>query len=150
MGRLFPFVPQLRTFTPRNLSQSPRNGISAAPFVVNSAFALELYLKALSMVHGREQRGHDLVKLFDNLPGSALAAILAQLATASVNSVWNCGVSTQQQVRSVLDELRSVFVDWRYLYEKDRAKSVAFRSLIFVTELLHKTCQGNPKINPPA
>ena len=55
----------------RDLTRVPRNGLSAAPFVVNSAFAIELYLKTLGQLHGAELRGHDLLKLFDALPSAS-------------------------------------------------------------------------------
>jgi len=35
-----------------------------APFVVNMAFSLELYLKTIALQHGKKLHGHELTKLF--------------------------------------------------------------------------------------
>jgi hypothetical protein len=61
----------------RDLATKPWNGMSVAPFVVNAAFALELYLKTLSILQGNELRGHDLLELFDALPHGAHKALSA-------------------------------------------------------------------------
>lgn len=53
----------------RDLTQEPRNLASLSPFVVNGALAVELYLKALAQLHDMSLRGHDLLRLFDALPG---------------------------------------------------------------------------------
>jgi hypothetical protein len=55
-----------------DLLTAPRNGFSVAPFVVNSTFSIELYLKTLSMMHNKVLRGHELLNLFDSLPTEAL------------------------------------------------------------------------------
>jgi hypothetical protein len=44
----------------RDLIKVPKNGLSVAPFVVNGAFAIELYLKTLGRLHDVDMRGHDL------------------------------------------------------------------------------------------
>lgn len=54
----------------------------SVPYVANTAFCLELYLKALSLRHGNEQRGHDLLKLYDRLPQAAKQAISSNIADA--------------------------------------------------------------------
>ena len=55
----------------RDLKKIPRNGLSIAPFVVNSAFSIEVYLKTLGEIHGQSVRGHKLIDLYDNLPAAA-------------------------------------------------------------------------------
>ena len=40
----------------KNLRRRPRNGFSTVPFVVNAAFSIELYLKALAQKHGKALR----------------------------------------------------------------------------------------------
>ena len=51
-----------------DLLKAPRNGYSAVPFVVNSVFSIELYLKTLAQAHKKSLKGHELLKLFDALP----------------------------------------------------------------------------------
>ena len=47
-----------------DLLKAPRNGLSIAPFVVNSAFAIELYLKTLHELKGTNPgKEHHLLKL---------------------------------------------------------------------------------------
>jgi hypothetical protein len=68
----------------RDLATVPaKNGISAVPFVVNAAFALELYLKTLGHLFGRAQRGHDLLGLFDALPPEGHEVLRQNLPKAS-------------------------------------------------------------------
>jgi hypothetical protein len=100
----------------RDLTTTPANGMGVAPFVVNSAFALELYLKAIGQLHGRAMRGHDLLDLFDGLPPDAKNALHQNFA----KSEWQCGIVELAEFRMVLEDLRSTFVHWRYLYEENR------------------------------
>jgi hypothetical protein len=98
----------------RDLTATPRNSMSVAPFVVNSAFALELYLKTVGQLHGRTMRGHDLLDLFDDLPLDAQNALHQNFA----KSEWQCGIVELAEFRMVLEEMRSAFVDWRYLHDR--------------------------------
>ncbi|KWO59950.1 hypothetical protein [Burkholderia territorii] len=120
----------------RDLANVPRNGLSAAPFVVNIAFAIELYLKTLGQVHGATLKGHDLLKLFDALPAAAHAAIDAAAPAATAQSV----LDGQPTVRECLAQLNGVFVEWRYLYEKSDSKEVKIQHAIFVGRVLHDAC----------
>ncbi len=98
----------------RDLTTVPRNGLSAAPFVVNSAFAIELYLKTLGQLHGTRLIGHDLLALFDALPAEACTALQQNFSKSS----WQCGINTMAEYRKTIAEMRGAFVEWRYLYEK--------------------------------
>ncbi len=121
----------------KDLPSVPRNGVSAIPFVVNSAFAIELYLKTLGQLHNAPSRGHDLLDLFDKLPGPARAAIEKHLSLAK----WQCGIATLEEYRKSIEELRGAFVDWRYLYESQNVNSIKFQPMIFAMEVLHETCK---------
>ena len=61
----------------KDLTKAPRNGLSLAPFVVNSAFSIELYLKTLHELGGTPVRGHELLKLYDSLPDPTRQAIFS-------------------------------------------------------------------------
>ncbi|WP_186260166.1 hypothetical protein [Burkholderia gladioli] len=95
----------------RDLRNAPRNGLSAAPFVVNIAFAIEIYLKTLSQIHGASLNGHDLLKLFNALPVAARAAIDAVAPAARAQYV----LDGRPTVEDCLGQLNGVFVEWRYL-----------------------------------
>jgi hypothetical protein len=101
----------------RDLTTVPRNGMSVAPFVVNSAFAIELYLKTLGQLHGATLRGHDLLKLFDHLPAAARDALLPHFAASQTQ----CGIATLADYRNALEGMRDAFVEWRYLFAKQSA-----------------------------
>ena len=122
----------------RDLTKTPRNGLSVAPFVVNSAFALEIYLKTLGELHSARLRGHDLLELFDALPQEAHRALQQNFGKCK----WQCGIAEMPDFRKALADMRHAFVEWRYLYEKERSSEVRFAPVIFVLEALHETCKA--------
>jgi hypothetical protein len=127
----------------RDLAAVPRNGVIVVPFVVNAAFALELYLKTLALLHGDDLRGHDLLELFDALPTAAHQALLSNFA----KSKWPFGITELVVFRAEIERLRHSFVEWRYLHEKSRAGEIRFGELIFVMEVLHETCRADTRLN---
>jgi len=127
----------------RDLTTKPTNGLSIAPFVVNAAFALELYLKALGHLFNKQMRGHDLLKLFDALPSEAHQALHEHFK----NAKWECDITDMIGFRKALQDLRGAFVDWRYLHERVSPRAeIHFASMIFVMEVLHETCRAHEKI----
>ena len=128
----------------RDLTTVPRNGLSVAPFVVNSAFALELYLKTLGQLYNKQMRGHDLLDLFDALPLEAHQALQRNF----VKSTWQCGITELADFRKTLEDMRRAFVEWRYLHETGRAGEIRFAPMIFVMEVLHEVCRASDKVRP--
>jgi len=120
----------------RDLKSAPRNGFSVAPFVVNSALSLELYLKTLAQMHsGPAAHRHKLVKLFDALPAQARETIKASVAK------WgDRHVADVAGVRSVLSDLNNAFVEWRYCYELERTNAVRIGATITAMKVLHEVC----------
>jgi HEPN domain-containing protein len=127
-----------------DLADVPRNGMSVVPFVVNSAFALELYLKALSLLYGTELRGHDLLDLFDALPAEAKEALRQNFG----KTAWPCGITEIAAFRAEIERVRHAFVEWRYLHERNRASEIRFVELIFVMNVLHDTCRTDRRLAP--
>jgi hypothetical protein len=129
----------------RELSGEPsvRKGLSVAPFVVNAAFALELYLKTLGHIYNKPLRGHDLLKLFDGLPPDCHQA----LRQGFVKSEWQCGITEIGDFRKAIEDMRSAFIEWRYLHEEGRARVIHFRPMIFVMEVLHEACRASGKVH---
>lgn len=126
----------------RDLVTVPKNGMSVAPFVVNAVFALELYLKALGRLYGTSLHGHDLLKLFDDLPLESHDALRQNFGRAQ----WQCGIADMTEFRKALADLSKAFIEWRYLHE-GRAGEIQFGPLIFVMEVAHETCRANAKLN---
>lgn len=93
----------------------PQGAGYVAPFSMIAAFALELHIKALGAKHGKTLRGHELAKLFDALPTSALDAIGRHAVRMKAKHEIEHGVD----FRDCLVRLNDAFVTWRYSFEFD-------------------------------
>jgi hypothetical protein len=139
-NQAFAFANTSATLYERDLRRPPRKGISAAPFVVNAAFGIELYLKALGQKHGVSIRGHELLKLHNALPSKALAEIEAVIPRCAANRA----LGQSPNFIAYLENLNDTFVEWRYLYELERTGPVHIEPIIFVMEVLHEACRLPP------
>lgn len=126
----------------KDLKKVPRNGLSVAPFVVNCAFSLELYLKTLAQIHGASLKGHKLVELYDSLPLEAHKAIEA--AIPGLEKKWK--LEGNIVFRDYISELNNGFVEWRYCYEVGKTNMVRIEPTIFAMEVLHEACRSSGKI----
>lgn len=106
------------------------------PYVVNTAFCLELYLKALSLRHGNEQRGHDLLKLYDRLPKAARVAIASKIADAQQEAHYPGPVD----VRALLAVIKDNFSQWRYAHEYSELRTAQMADLYLLRALFHRAC----------
>jgi hypothetical protein len=120
----------------KGLVTNPNN---TPPFVVNSAFSIELYLKTVAQIHGKALRGHDLIELFDALPQSAVNAISSQIAKSK-------DIDDIKAFRKALDGNRKAFEHWRYLYEKSQQVKFDIQSAISVMKVLHDVCRYSDDI----
>jgi hypothetical protein len=83
------------------------------PFVVNSAFSIELYLKTMHEAHGSPQRGHRLLSLYDALPAET-RTMIEQAAVASAPGCLPPDETTVPFVfRDFIADLDNSFVEWR-------------------------------------
>jgi hypothetical protein len=121
----------------RGLSSSPWNVHDVAPFVVNSAFSIELYLKTLAQHHGTLLKGHDLLKLLAGQPAAARADINAVLSACRLEFP----PAGNLELRECVGELANAFVEWRYLHEKMRAGTIRVDRAIFVMKVMHEACR---------
>lgn len=124
----------------RDLRRSPFNGVSAAPFVVNAAFGIELYLKALAAKDGVLLRGHELVKLYESLPRTAQQEIDAVIPKCAASRK----LGEPPRFLAYLTDLNNTFVDWRYSYEAETPMAVHIEPTIFVMQVLHEACHLPP------
>jgi hypothetical protein len=128
----------------KHLSNPPINGAAMSPFVVNTALAIEIFIKTLAMQHGKRLHGHEITKLFKKLPSAAKVDVEQQLNRLSGTSQWAGSITEMQHLRTVLEELDTAFVDWRYIYEdKSNALRITFQPTIFLAEILHAACVAN-------
>lgn len=125
-----------------DLIKAPRNGFSIAPFIVNSAFSIELYLKTLGQIHNNPMKGHELLHLFDSLPSDAHQGIDGVLPNC--RKEW--GPKDGVDLRICISELNNAFVEWRYCYEKYRTNEIHIDRMIFVMKVLHEACRKSGKV----
>lgn len=124
----------------RDLRRSPRRGVSAVPFVVNAAFSIELYLKALAQKHGVALRGHELVKLHKALPKKALV----EIEEVTPRCAHKRALVETPNFSAYLQSLNNTFIEWRYSYELEKTGVVHIEPTIFVMEVLHEACRLQP------
>jgi hypothetical protein len=120
----------------------PRNPINVIPFVVNAAFAVELYLKTLGCVCGLNMRGHDLLELFDELTAEAKDLLQREITRSPATE----GIKDLSGFRTEIERARHLFVEWRYLHERNRASEVRFVELIHVLNVLHNACRSDERL----
>jgi HEPN domain-containing protein len=83
------------------------------PLVVNGCFAAELYLKAMYSACGTKvPKGHDLKRLFDELPPNAAAAV-----ASARSEVYPGKPAKERSMSEVVRDLKDAFVDFRYAHE---------------------------------
>jgi hypothetical protein len=127
----------------KDLSRSPWNGHSVAPFIVNTAFSIELYLKTLGKIFNKPMKGHDLLTLFDSLPTAAHQAIDAVLPACT----RELGPAGNVDLRTCISELANSFVEWRYLHERVGQQTAHVDRLIFVAKVMDEACRSTPAIS---
>lgn len=120
------------------LSNKPWDHFAVTPFVVNSAFAIELYLKAIGKIFGKELRGHLLkTDLFDKLPPNAVR--LLDSLTAEYRRYK--GTDAPDDLRNALAKLNNAFVSWRYPHEGKDTPYFKVSDSIAALDILDAACQ---------
>ncbi|WPQ65521.1 hypothetical protein SIO70_11745 [Chitinophaga sancti] len=141
--------------------------ITKVPFAAtNISFSLELAFKGLLMYLGRTVKGHDLLKLFDELPSSYQNSIVSCVATnykypefnifvgqtGTTNNIADYvnsdGLSHIEKIRKSLQYNRLTFQEFRYFHEIDtKDLFFDFRMLCNLSEasiaLLSELISGN-------
>ncbi len=93
------------------------------PAVVSTAFAVELYFKAIITLENGNARGHDLSVLFKHISATSQATLVA-------------GVQhNHADFEKKLGAISSVFVEWRYIFEQQSANL----DLQFLTNLARES-----------
>jgi len=123
----------------RDLRNAPWKGLSAAPFVVNSAFSIELYLKTLHHLRGSRTRGHSLLVLYDSLSDETRDVVFS--IAQQQGPAYQVGVASKGVFRSFVAELDTAFVDWRYCYETGQTNPVNIQRTILIIKVLHDACR---------
>jgi hypothetical protein len=123
----------------KDLREPPRNGLSAVPFVVNSAFSIELYLKTLHHLGGSTARGHSLLALYDALSDECRDRVVR--IAQQQGPGYTVEVPSADTFRGFVAELDSAFVDWRYCYETGQANQTNIQPTIVVMKAFDEACR---------
>ena len=113
--------------------------ITLVPFVVNSAFALELYLKTLIHANGGDvpRNEHRLTNLFKLLP----SGVQQRIEQMTVEHRNRYAPTTAGTFAERLAPISTAFVRWRYAYEHDRLELVVPHSVILLLAACHYVCR---------
>lgn len=121
------------------LAQVPTQPTAIVPFVVNAAFSIEVYLKALRASLGKQRNtGHNLLALFDSLPQELREGIQARATLLAKNYKLDGPVD----FRAHLAQLNNAFSQWRYLYEHPSLGIVNVQPTVLVMHTLHEIAGG--------
>jgi hypothetical protein len=83
---------------------------------VNHVFSFELYLKCLTAIEfGYFYAGHDLLRLFNELPQSTKDEIIDTHNSTVINRPITQGIPTSGDLIKSLTEASNVFEEYRYL-----------------------------------
>jgi hypothetical protein len=132
----------------RALLQTPANCLIIAPFVVNSALSIELYLKTMLTLSGSKVvHIHSLLDLYDKLPSDTKAAMLSAAKQAAKK--YEVHVTQLSDLRNFIAALDKGFVEWRYAYEKGSTPVFHIWEAILVMHAAHETCRALLDSNMP-
>lgn len=109
-------------------------GMDLVPFVVNTAFSLELFLKTIGEAHGKAPWGHDLLVIYKKLPAAARESI----ESASPQLAPRYSPDGAKPFHELIGPLAKSFERWRYSWElQDGAGMVNVLDAIAALYVLH-------------
>lgn len=121
-----------------HLMKTPADGNAMVPFVVNSAFSIEIYLKALHASTGPRQSGHRLLVLYDALP----QGLKDEIDSAARQHAKAYKIEEPIDFRSHVAHLNRAFERWRYIYEHASLGTINIWPTIFVMNALHDVARA--------
>ncbi|MCM1256950.1 MAG: hypothetical protein NC307_03770 [Roseburia sp.] len=93
---------------------------SIIPAMVNLGFSIELFLKSML---DEKVRGHDLKKLFCQIPNNEQNIILQLTVTHMQTWGFPCD---EESFWNYLEKNKLVFEEWRYLYQRGKSVNMVF------------------------
>lgn len=132
------FATASRDLFEKYLSGPSSDGKAMEPFVVNAAFAIEIYLKTLHASAGARKKEHGLLALYDTLPqpvkdeiDSAGGKLAAQYEAIGAGGF-----------RGHLAQLDEGFRRWQEVYESGWLKPIQVHPTVFLMHVLHEVCKS--------
>ena len=120
----------------RYLSGPLANPLGMAPFVVNGSFALEIYVKALSEIHGVRPRGHNLQELYGAL-NPQIHVLLEELTRGYIKAK---SLRDIPDFKTCIYSIGNAFEKWRYHYENGTAPLIQPLDMFLSLDVLHAAC----------
>jgi hypothetical protein len=132
------FAAASRDLFEKYLSGSAGDRKALAPFVVNAALGIEIYLKTLHAAAGSRRKEHGLLALLDALPQDAKDEIDAAAGRLGAEYEGVPGTA----FRDHLAHLDNAFERWREVYESGWLAGVKIQPAIFLMHVLHEVCNA--------
>ena len=114
---------------------SPYKVYFMAPFVVNAAFSIEIYLKTIHNAYGNTIKGHHLYNIYNGMPRPG-KAIFTQ---AAIDARRLYSIDEKEDIFSCLKNLSKAFEEWRYIYEKSELH-VEIQEVRYIMHTCHEAC----------
>lgn len=117
------------------LKVTPSNGASITPFIVNTVFSIELYMKTIHKINGKDIRGHDLIKLYAILPDNTKNII--RETGKYISPLYK--LEKPEDISIYLESFKKAFEEWRYRYEYEKL-SIDIQNLRFTMRVFFESC----------
>lgn len=131
-------------------------GHDMVPFIVNTAFSIELLLKTIGEHHGKAPWGHDLLEVYRKLPATAKRDIDEGKATVPPDRFSPAAI--RKTFPELLRPIAKAFEKWRYMWELadgdgmfhiDDALACQFVLHEVATKLLYPDWPGSYRVDGP-
>ena len=108
----------------------------STPSIINSAFACEVYLKAMLLFSNIPiKKEHKIKELYKMIPDQIKDEIKS-MVTRGCESIWYDSFGFEK-----LDNISDAFVEWRYCYEKlERTREIDIGFLTTFRDALREAC----------
>ena len=104
-------------------------------------YSIEVYLKTIHQLSGKFVKGHKLRAIYDSIPIDWQSKILDVAKRFSSDF----DIEDFKEFPNYITELDNAFVEWRYLYEKERTGEVNIMPTIYLMKVLHEVCRETGK-----
>lgn len=97
---------------------------NARAYVLCLSFSLELYVKCLLEIRKKKGHGHRITELFRLLDGKTKEGLCRLYALRTRTPAL-----TVEEFKQIMKEVDNIFVEWRYVHEKEFAEFINIQLL---------------------
>jgi len=134
-GQAISFATVAENIYAEAFKKSPYKGKFMAPYVVNGAFSIEVFLKTIHDAYGNKIKGHHLLNIYNDMP--KLGKKLFNDAAKDVRPYYS--LHDGEDIISCLTKLSKSFEDWRYIYEKNEL-TIEIQSIRYTMHTCQEAC----------